>query len=66
MKESSAALKRLEESYGPAFDYDIKSKSYVKNNRIYSLPFDYDKASDEKLIGLYMLIIRMRKPLITL
>ena len=30
MKESSAALKRLEESYGPAFDYDIKSKSYVK------------------------------------
>jgi len=54
MKESNAALKRLEESYEPAFDYDIKSKSYVKNNRIYSLPFDYDKASDERLIGLYV------------
>ena len=54
MKESNAALTRPKESYEPTFDYDINSKFQLKDHRIYLLPFDYDKASDERLVGLYV------------
>jgi len=54
MKESNAALKRPEESYEPAFDYDINIKCHLEDYLVYSLPFDYDNASDERLVGLYV------------
>jgi len=54
MKGSTTALKRPEESYEPTFGNDIKSKSHLKDHRIYSLPFGYDKVSDERLVGLYV------------
>ena len=54
MKESNAVLKKPETPYEPDFDYEINSKSHLKYHQIYSLPFDYDKASDERLVGLYV------------
>jgi RNA polymerase sigma-70 factor (ECF subfamily) len=54
MKESNAVLIRPKESYEPTFDYDINSKPQLKDHQIYLLPFDYDKASDERLVGLYV------------
>ncbi len=54
MKQSTAALIRQDKSYEPTFDYVIHSKSHLKENRIYVLPFDYDQASDERLVGLYV------------
>jgi len=54
MKESNAALIRPKESYEPTFDCDINSKPQLKDHRIYLLPFDYDKSSDERLVGLYV------------
>jgi len=54
MKEPNTALKRPEESYEPAFDYDINIKCHLEDYLVYSLPFDYDNASDERLVGLYV------------
>jgi RNA polymerase sigma-70 factor (ECF subfamily) len=54
MKESTAALRRPEKLYEPAFNYEINIKCHIEDYPVYSLPFDYDNASDERLVGLYV------------
>ena len=53
MKESTAALKRIENSYQTNHCTQKNSKN-IKALNIYSLPLNYDEASDEALVGLYV------------
>jgi len=55
MKESNAALIQVEDSYDPSYQYNIsKTSKDINAHQLYSLPFNYNEASDETLVSLYV------------
>lgn len=55
MKGSNAEILNIDDSYHSSYQNDINlNPEDIKRNQLYSFPFDYNEASDEALVSLYV------------